>query len=280
MMSKLKSSNFIYWKTLIVLPVIMLALALSGSMASPQTGSGKDVTYTGKVLEAKSNTALPGAAVMIKGTTIGTVTDENGMFKISTSEGSSLVVSFVGYETNTFVPEKAELVIKMVKKVTQIEGTTVTPGGNKSTINPPPPPLPPPLPPPPPPDSTKANKPYSTTKDNEPLYTVVEESATFQDGDLTKFRDYVLKAVKYPAEAAKKGIQGKVILQFVVDQRGNVSEVKIIRGVSPLLDQAAADAIKSSPRWKPGIQGGKSVAQLFTMPVSFVLDGDKKKEEK
>ena len=63
------------------------------------------MTYTGKVIENKTNEALPGAHVTVKGTTVGTTTDIEGKYKITTAEGNTLVVSFVGYETYSFVPE-------------------------------------------------------------------------------------------------------------------------------------------------------------------------------
>ena len=78
----------------------------------------------------------------------------------------------------------------------------------------------------------------------------------------------------------KNKIEGKVIVQFVVNHLGKVDDVKVIRGVSPMLDLAAVDAIKSSPNWTPGKQGGKAVAQLFTMPVSFNLTKDNSKDVK
>jgi TonB family protein len=274
MMSKMKSSNLVYWKTLIILPVIMLALALSGSKVSSQVSSGKDVTYTGTVIDNKTNEALPGAHVVVKGTTVGTTTDEKGMYKITTAEGNTLVASFVGYETNYFEPKKSMMIIGMTRENIKIKETTITPESYKSTKksdqnqiksskNIPPPP------PPPPPD---------TTKSGEPIFFVVEESAQFQGGDLNNFREYVFANVKYPDAAVKNGIQGKVIVQFVVNHLGMVEDVKVIRGVDPLLDLAALAAIKSSPEWKPGRQGGKAVAQLFTMPVNFNLTKDNSKE--
>jgi TonB family protein len=284
MMSKMKSSNLVYWKTLIILPVIMLALSFSGSKVSSQVNSGKDVTYSGKVIDIKTNEALPGAHVVVKGTSVGTKTDELGMFKLTTSEPNTLVVSFVGYETYTYVPEKAETTIKMVRKVNKIEGTTVTPDSKKNELYPPPPP-----PPPPPPDTTKvklyyqkanSNEPVFTSKTHELIYEAVEKPAEFQGSDLNIFREYVFKNVKYPEVAVKNKIEGKVILQFVVNSHGEVVDVKVIRGVDKSLDEAALAVVKSSPSWSPGMQNGKAVAEIFTMPITFNLTGENNKEEK
>jgi protein TonB len=116
----------------------------------------------------------------------------------------------------------------------------------------------------------------ATDKDNviqeeETVFFVVEESATFLGGDLNSFRDWIFKNTVYPQVAQENGIAGKVIVQFCVNHKGEVVDVKVIRGVDASLDEEAVRVIKSSPKWSPGKQGGKAVKQLFTMPVSFVL---------
>jgi protein TonB len=108
-------------------------------------------------------------------------------------------------------------------------------------------------------------------QEEEQVFFVVEESATFMGGDLNSFRDWILKNTVYPQVAQENGISGKVIVQFCVNHKGEVVDTKVIRGVDPALDEEAIRVIKSSPKWSPGKQGGKAVKQLFTMPVSFVL---------
>jgi TonB family protein len=111
---------------------------------------------------------------------------------------------------------------------------------------------------------------------DEEVYIIVEHPATFKNdkgnsGDLNEFRNWVNKNLVYPAAAAEKGIQGKLYVQFVVNKTGNVADVKVLRGVDPILDQEAVRVIKSSPCWTPAKQGGKDVAQQFVIPVNFVL---------
>ena len=103
------------------------------------------------------------------------------------------------------------------------------------------------------------------------VFFVVEESATFQGGDLNSFREWVLKNLIYPASAREQGITGKVIVQFCIDIKGDISDIKVIRGVNKDIDNEATRVIKSSPQWAPGKQGGKPVKQLFTIPVTFSL---------
>jgi protein TonB len=67
------------------------------------------------------------------------------------------------------------------------------------------------------------------------------------------------------------GVEGKVIVQFIVDQHGEVTDVVILKGIDPTLDKEAIRVIKSSPRWSPGIQNGKIVRARYIIPVSFIL---------
>ncbi len=110
-----------------------------------------------------------------------------------------------------------------------------------------------------------------TSIPDDQVFFVVEESATFQGGDLNSFRLWVMKNLKYPVSAREQGIAGKVIVQYCIDYKGNVKDIKVIRGVNKDLDDEAVRVIKSSPQWAPGKQGGKPVKQLFTIPVTFSL---------
>ena len=77
--------------------------------------------------------------------------------------------------------------------------------------------------------------------------------------------------IKYPAEAQEKGIHGRIITNFVVEKDGSLNEVKVVRGVDPLLDAEAVRVIQSMPNWKPGTQKGETVRVRYTLPVVFRL---------
>jgi periplasmic protein TonB len=108
-------------------------------------------------------------------------------------------------------------------------------------------------------------------EEEEPPFMFVEEDATFQGGDLNTFRDWVQQNLVYPPLAVENGIFGRVTVQFVVDSRGDVTDVTIVRGVDPSLDKETVRVIQSSPKWTPPRQGGRAVKQLFTIPVIFQL---------
>lgn len=106
---------------------------------------------------------------------------------------------------------------------------------------------------------------------NDEVFVIVEEMPTFKGGDLNVFRAYVAENLKYPEEAAKNKIDGRVFVQFVVDRNGFVKDVFVVHGAHPALDAEAVRVIKNSPRWTPGKQRGKNVSVQFTFPVVFLI---------
>lgn len=107
--------------------------------------------------------------------------------------------------------------------------------------------------------------------DDEVPFQIVEVKPTFQGGDENVFTKWVFEQLKYPADAVKGKVQGRVILQFVVDENGNVGNVKVVRGVAPSLDQEALRVVAMSPKWTPGTQRGKNVKVRYIFPVIFQL---------
>jgi protein TonB len=98
---------------------------------------------------------------------------------------------------------------------------------------------------------------------------LLETKPTFRGGNEEKFREWVTKKVVYPKAAQDNGLQGKVYLTFIVERDGSVSNVKVIRGVDPLLDNEAVKAIEASPLWSPGKQRGNPVRVRFSIFVNF-----------
>ena len=82
---------------------------------------------------------------------------------------------------------------------------------------------------------------------------------------------YLNKNIKYPVVPQEQGIQGRVIIQFVVDKDGTITDPVVVRSVDPYLDKEALRVIKAMPKWKPGIQGARSVRVKYTVPVTFRL---------
>ena len=108
-------------------------------------------------------------------------------------------------------------------------------------------------------------------EDDEEFFMVVENMPEFPGGDLGLMK-YIQKNVKYPAIAKEYNITGKVYVSFIVDKKGSVTNVKIVRGVDKNLDAEAMRVVKSLPRYTPGRQRGKAVRVMFTIPINFTLN--------
>lgn len=102
------------------------------------------------------------------------------------------------------------------------------------------------------------------------VFDVVEELPSFPGGQ-GALMAWLNDNIKYPVVAAENGIQGKVIVQFVVGKNGSISNVKVLRSVDPSLDKEAVRVVSNMPNWTPGKQNGASVNVRFTLPVTFRL---------
>ena len=102
------------------------------------------------------------------------------------------------------------------------------------------------------------------------VFDVVEQMPAFPGGPNALF-DYLSKNVKYPAVAEENGVQGRVIVTFVVERDGSITKVKVAKSIDPSLDKEAERVISSMPHWIPGKQSGKAVRVTYTVPVEFRL---------
>lgn len=107
-------------------------------------------------------------------------------------------------------------------------------------------------------------------EDVDEVFLVVEESAAPQGG-MQAFYEYVGKKLKYPAQARRMGIEGKVFVEFVINRDGSIQDVKAIKGIGAGCDEEAVRVIQSAPSWKPGKQRGKPVRQRMVLPITFKL---------
>lgn len=102
-------------------------------------------------------------------------------------------------------------------------------------------------------------------------FALVEEKPKFNGGDANEFSKWVNQNLVYPEIAKENGVQGRVTMQFTVNPDGSVSNVKVLRGVDPSLDQEAVRVIQMSPKWTPGRQRDRAVKVTYTFPVIFQL---------
>ena len=192
---------------------------------------------------------VPQATVVITNTSNGTLTDDDGHFSLEVGEDQSLWISYVGMESkNISVKDcikQTDKTIRLTSATNELD-LTVSPSAPKPAVQ------------------------------NGETFTVVEQMPEYPGG-MKALMGYLAENIQYPAECQRAGIQGRVIVQFVVKADGSLDNFEIKRSVNPLLDAEALRVIKTTPKWKPGTQHGKPVDVKFTIPVTFSLP-DKQKE--
>lgn len=99
---------------------------------------------------------------------------------------------------------------------------------------------------------------------------MVEQKPSFPGGDAAMYK-WLGEQIHYPADAAEEGVQGRVVVQFIVKKDGSIADVKVARGKHPSLDREAVRIVKAMPRWSPGRNNGQSVNVSYTLPITFKL---------
>ena len=119
-------------------------------------------------------------------------------------------------------------------------------------------------------DKKEASTQTEAKVDENGIHQVCEEMPEFPGG-MRECMNWLSKNVNYPATAQEKGIQGRVIIQFVVERDGSITEPKVVRGVDPDLDKEALRVVSAMPNWKPGKHKGEAVRVKYTLPVMYRL---------
>lgn len=128
---------------------------------------------------------------------------------------------------------------------------------------------------PPPPVDSKTSTDASETKVFD--FVSIETQPAFPGG-MDKFYRYLASNVKYPEEAIKNNVQGKVFLSFIVERTGELSDIQVVRKLGSGTDEEAVRLLSGSPKWTPGISNGKAVRVKYNIPISFTLTNDQPKK--
>ena len=102
-------------------------------------------------------------------------------------------------------------------------------------------------------------------------YIKVEKMPTFRGGDLNQFRNWVQGKLRYPQIAQENGISGRVIMSFVIERDGTLTNIEILQSPDRSLSEEATRVVKSSPKWEPGMQRNQAVRVKYTLPVVFQI---------
>ncbi len=108
-------------------------------------------------------------------------------------------------------------------------------------------------------------------EDDPEVFVRVEEMPTFKGKHSDSFLRWIMNRLDYPQEAVDNGISGTVWVKFVIDEKGKMTQVEVLRSVHPSLDEEAVRVVKSSPDWNPGKQRDKAVKVSFNFPITFRL---------
>lgn len=191
----------------------------------------ENVEVVGKVVDTDSKPII-GAAILIRGTKKGSVTDPEGLFRMKdVPVGSWIDVMYVGFKT----------VSMQVTKANASKLSFVMEKENAS---------------------------------NGKVFDVVEQMPQFPGG-MPALMKWLQDNMKYPKEAQDAKQQGRVIVSFVVEKDGSITNVRVVKSVAPALDEEAIRVVKAMPKWNPGMQNGEPVRVNYTVPISFQLYGGK-----
>ena len=232
MMNKKRTSRMGLIKYALFVPITGLLILSSNVQAIVPMNEnvmgmmGQDSIAAKGIVVDTNDQPLVGVSVIVKGTGIGTMTNDKGEFSITVKPGTVLIFSYVG-KANQFIPVKSakKMEIKMATEPVVLD---------------------------------------------ELVFQVVEDMPQFigEDGNVMKF---LAKRIRYPLEAQKKNITGKVFVTFVINKNGEPVNFRIAKSVDPLLDREAIRVLQLMPNWKPGTQRGNPVSVEYTVPINFQL---------
>ena len=288
MMIKKKSNPWARLKYLYVLPLAAVAVAafarpeVSSELVEISNAKVNDLTsivkteevksvensldekfnISGIVMEYPAKKPVPGASIIIRGTTMGTLTDKDGKFTLPVKKGDVLVVSYIGLQTQSVVVQAdVNLGIWMKEDVQPMEEMVVVGQTPKEEVK-----------------YTKVEVEETEEPQEKVIFQVVEEMPEFPGG-MGEAMKFLGRNIKYPVAAQQAKIEGRVIVQFVVERDGSISDIHTVRSVSPELDAEAIRVVSLMPKWNPGKQRGKAVAVKYTMPIMFRLQTPEPKQE-
>lgn len=249
MMTKMKSPRMAAFKSFMMLPLVAFLLM---AYANPQlpvssiiNSENGEFSVSGTILSSQNGKPLAGAAIVVKGTTTGTLSDQAGNYKIKVAKNAELAVSFVGYTTQLIqVNGNSVINVQMNPEAVVIDlEKSQNPPQREETVN--------------------ENK-------KEESYVIVEEAPSFPGGNEAILKIFK-ENIQYPADAKASIITGKVFVQLSIDKDGNTKDVKILRGVYPSIDKEALRLAALLEKWNPGKQNGKGIECKVTLPVDFKL---------
>ena len=266
MMKKQSPSLWKRYKALYILPLAVVLLCAFATPAvsnhSNEENSAIDVKrrkveVSGKVVDASNGKRLSGVNIFVRRPgnprIMGGVVTKKGIFSLETYEGDVLIFSFVGMqEFSVVVPEggSKSMTLSMTKAVLGLPEMTVVGFA--------------------PEEEPEAEQEIMPSSGDEEVFVVVERMPEFPGG-MGECYKFFSRNIKYPAAASKAGIQGKVVVEFLIKEDGSIADISVKQGINPELDAEAMRVVSIMPKWKPGEQRGNPVSVRYEMPIVFSL---------
>ncbi|MGF1585540.1 MAG: carboxypeptidase-like regulatory domain-containing protein [Bacteroidales bacterium] len=279
MMTKKKTPGLRSLKFLIALPVLAAIIFACAepwyqnqnnskiSINEIPSGSVDIIEITGKIVDEQGN-PIPGVSVVIKGTTVGTVTNPGGFFEIKFPPEYDLVLSYVGKETivDNLSDLKSEPIQEKYQRRYVMREGVFNIDREKHFSSPPPPP-----PPPSSPAGERTDQPGSaytvTDEDGSQLVFFVVEELPVYPGNFYALGQYV-KSMEEKL-SREQNLKGEVLVGFTIDENGKVSDIRVLETDNITIASSAIDIVSGMADWTPGKQRGKPVPVNFTLPLEF-----------
>jgi TonB family protein len=214
----------------------------------------KEGKVKGTVTNEKGN-PLEGVAIIVQGTTTGTNTDANGDFVLkNVPSDAELVFSYIGLKSERLKPDfDHRMMVKMEISIVGVQPVNVGEDPNNYLS-----------------EGFQKDGNKTAFKGPKDQFVVVEQMPQYPGG-YKAMMHFLLENVKYPPEAKAAGKEGTVVVNFLVNKRGKIKEIKTIQSVDPALDAEAVRVVNSMPDWDPGEQNGKPVDVYYSIPIQFSL---------
>jgi len=195
----------------------------------------------GKVTFSEDGTGLPGVNVIVKGTNEGTVTDGQGNYQLPVSDpGGSLVFSFIGFSSKEVEIKSDKLNVQLEDDISELSEVVVVGYGSERIPG------------------------------TLPFDSPVMELAT-PAGGRKVFKQYLEQNIRYPEQAIKNQVEGKVTVQFTIETSGQLSEFKVIRGIGFGCDEEVIRLIKQGPKWSPSKKDEEPIKDKVKVRMRFAL---------
>lgn len=229
-------------------------------LPSQEMDSTKTIKVEGWVVNSANKLAIPGANVVVEGMERGTTTNNDGQFVINAPAYSTLIISYHGFTTQ----------LRPLNGISG-HGIALTPGdsSNNEITNADPGALSP------------IGKEKTETQElpvDTKVFTIVEKQPEFPGGNKAMYQ-FLARNIRYPSAAARSDVSGKVFISFIVSDKGEIKNVKLLKGIGFGCDEEALRVVSSFPNWKPGVQQGKNVTTQYTLPINFQLEDSGKQKQ-